>query len=196
MKIINSSGKKKTATARATLKEGKGIVRINKVPLDIYEPKLARLKIQEPVQICGDLIKAMNIDVVVSGGGIMGQTDAVRTAIAKGIVEWTGDTALKEAFSEYDRNLLVSDHRQKEKKKFGGLGARSKYQKSYRCNCLIPVRCFSCGKVVSHVWEEYRERIKTEPPGKVLDDLGIDKYCCRRMLLSHVEIVETLRRYQ
>jgi len=50
----------------------------------------------------------------------------------KGIVEWTGDTALKEAFSEYDRNLLVSDHRQKEKKKFGGLGARSKYQKSYR----------------------------------------------------------------
>jgi small subunit ribosomal protein S9 len=132
MKIINSSGKKKTATARATLKEGKGIVRINKVPLDIYEPKLARLKIQEPVQICGDLIKAMNIDVVVSGGGIMGQTDAVRTAIAKGIVEWTGDTALKEAFSEYDRNLLVNDHRQKEKKKFGGLVARSKYQKSYR----------------------------------------------------------------
>jgi len=50
--------------------------------------------------------------------------------------------------------------------------------------------------VVSNVWEEYRERIKTEPPGKVLDDLGIDKYCCRRMLLAHVEIVDTLRRYQ
>jgi DNA-directed RNA polymerase subunit N len=61
---------------------------------------------------------------------------------------------------------------------------------------LIPVRCFSCGKVISNVWEEYRERIKTESPGKVLDDLGIDSYCCRRMLLSHVEIVETLRRYQ
>jgi small subunit ribosomal protein S9 len=74
----------------------------------------------------------MNIDVVVGGGGIMGQTDAVRTAIAKGIVEWTGDTALKEAYSDYDRNLLVSDHRQKERKKFGGPGARSKYQKSYR----------------------------------------------------------------
>lgn len=132
MKIINTSGKKKTATARATLKEGKGIVRINKMPLDIYEPRLARLKIQEPVEIAGDLIKAMNIDVVVSGGGIMGQTDAVRTAIAKGIVEWTGDTALKEAYSDYDRNLLVSDHRQKERKKFGGPGARSKYQKSYR----------------------------------------------------------------
>ncbi|GAB6266716.1 MAG: 30S ribosomal protein S9 [Methanothrix soehngenii] len=132
MKIINTSGKKKAATARATLKEGKGIVRINKVPLDIHEPRLARLKIQEPVEIAGDLLKGMNIDVVVSGGGIMGQTDAVRTAIAKGIVEWTGDTALKEAYSDYDRNLLVSDHRHKERKKFGGPGARSKYQKSYR----------------------------------------------------------------
>jgi small subunit ribosomal protein S9 len=132
MKIINTSGKKKTATARATLKEGKGVVRINKVLLDIYEPRLSRLKIQEPVEIAGEMIKSVNIDVVVSGGGTMGQTDAVRTAIAKGIVEWTGDTGLKEAFSEYDRNLLVSDHRQKEKKKFGGPGARSKYQKSYR----------------------------------------------------------------
>ena len=132
MKIINTSGKKKAATARATLKEGKVIVRINKVPLDIHVPRLARLKIQEPVEIAGDLLKGMNIDVVVSGGGIMGQTDAVRTAIAKGIVEWTGDTALKEAYSEYDRNLLVSDHRHKERKKFGGPGARSKYQKSYR----------------------------------------------------------------
>ncbi len=132
MKIINSSGKKKTAIARATVKEGKGRVRINKVLVDIYEPRLARLKISEPLEIAGDLIKGIDIDVEVSGGGTMGQTDAVRTAIAKGIVEWTGDTGLKEAYSEYDRNLLVSDHRQKEKKKFGGLGARSKYQKSYR----------------------------------------------------------------
>ncbi len=132
MKIINISGKKKTATARATLKDGTGIIRINKVPLEIYEPRLARLKIQEPVLIAGDLVKGVDIDIDVRGGGTMGQTDAVRTAISKGMVEWTGDTALKEAFSDYDRNLLVSDHRQKEKKKFGGLGARSKYQKSYR----------------------------------------------------------------
>jgi small subunit ribosomal protein S9 len=132
MKIIHSSGKKKTAIARATLKNGSGTVRINKVLLEVYEPRLARLKIQEPLVIAGDLIKALDIEVTVKGGGTMGQTDAVRTAIAKGIVEWTGDTALKEAYSEYDRNLLVSDHRQKEKKKFGGLGARAKYQKSYR----------------------------------------------------------------
>jgi len=132
MKIIHSSGKKKTAIARATLKNGRGIVRINKVLLEVYEPRLTRLKIQEPLVIAGDLTRGLDIDVTVKGGGTMGQTDAVRTAIAKGIVEWTGDTALKEAYSEYDRNLLVSDPRQKEKKKFGGRGARAKYQKSYR----------------------------------------------------------------
>jgi small subunit ribosomal protein S9 len=132
MKIIHSSGKKKTAIARATLKNGSGIVRINKVLLEVYEPRLTRLKIQEPLVIAGDMTKDLDIEVTVKGGGTIGQTDAVRTAIAKGIVEWTGDTALKEAYSEYDRNLLVSDHRQKEKKKFGGRGARAKYQKSYR----------------------------------------------------------------
>jgi DNA-directed RNA polymerase subunit N len=61
---------------------------------------------------------------------------------------------------------------------------------------LIPVRCFTCGNVISDVWEEYKERAKSEPPGKVLDDLGIESYCCRRMLLTHVEIVDVLRRYQ
>lgn len=61
---------------------------------------------------------------------------------------------------------------------------------------MIPVRCFSCGKVIANVYEEYKERIKSEPPGKVLDDLGIERYCCRRMLLSHVEMVDILRRYQ
>ena len=132
MKIINSSGKKKTATARATLKEGKGRVRINKMPVEIYEPKLARLKIMDAVTIADKAIEGIDVDVMVSGGGTVGRADAVRTAIAKGIVEWTGDTGLKEAYAEYDRNLLVSDHRQKEKKKFGGPGARAKFQKSYR----------------------------------------------------------------
>lgn len=132
MKIINSSGKKKTAIARATLVEGKGRVRVNKMPVEVMEPKLARLKIMEPLLIAKDALSGIDIDVSVKGGGTIGQAEAVRTAIARGIVEWTGDAALKEAFSEYDRNLLVSDHRQKEKKKFGGLGARAKYQKSYR----------------------------------------------------------------
>ncbi len=61
---------------------------------------------------------------------------------------------------------------------------------------MVPVRCFTCGKVISNVWDEYRKRIGTEDAGKVLDDLGIERYCCRRMLLTHVELVDLLAPYQ
>jgi len=132
MKIVNTSGKNKTAIARATLKEGKGRIRINKKPLEIMEPWLARLKIMEPIRMAQDHITNIDIVVNVRGGGFMGQAEAVRTAIARGIVEWTGDTVLRDTYAEYDRNLLVNDHRQKERKKVGGPGARAKYQKSYR----------------------------------------------------------------
>ncbi len=132
MKVVNSSGKKKTAIARATFREGKGRIRINNMPIEIVEPALARLKMMEPIVIAGDVFSNVDVDVSVRGGGVMGQADAVRTALARGIIEWSGDAALKDAYAAYDRNLLVNDHRQKEKKKFGGLGARAKYQKSYR----------------------------------------------------------------
>ena len=132
VKIINTSGKKKTAVARATLNEGSGRIRINKKPLEIYEPELARIEISNVLDIAGDIIDGIDIDINVRGGGFMGQAGAARTAMAKGLVEWTEDTALSEAFSEFDRNLLVSDHRQKEVKKYGGPGARAKRQKSYR----------------------------------------------------------------
>lgn len=137
VKIINTAGKKKTAIARATLKEGKGRVRVNKSPIEIIEPELVRLKMCEPLilckEVCGeDVVNALDIDVVVRGGGVMGQAGAVRAAIAKGLVEWTGDLNFKDALLEYDRSLLVNDSRQKEPKKFGGRGARAKRQKSYR----------------------------------------------------------------
>ncbi|PWB50758.1 MAG: DNA-directed RNA polymerase subunit N [Candidatus Methanoperedenaceae archaeon] len=61
---------------------------------------------------------------------------------------------------------------------------------------MIPVRCFSCGKVVSSVWDEYKKRSQTEDAGEVLTDLGIERYCCRRMLLTHVELVDLLAPYQ
>ncbi|MCG7848618.1 MAG: 30S ribosomal protein S9 [ANME-2 cluster archaeon] len=133
VKIINTSGKKKTAIARATIKDGIGRVRINKKPLEIFKPDLVRLKMTEPLTLAGDKITSkVDIDVNVKGGGIMGQADAVRTAIGKGLVEWSGDLALKDIMLGYDRNLLVNDSRQKETKKFGGPGARAKTQKSYR----------------------------------------------------------------
>jgi len=55
---------------------------------------------------------------------------------------------------------------------------------------LFPVRCFTCGAPIGHLWEEYAKRVieKKEDPAKVLDELGVKRYCCRRMFLSHIEI--------
>lgn len=132
MKIINSSGKRKTAVARATIREGKGRIRVNNKPLEIVEPELIRLKMSEPLEFASGVLQAIDIDVNVHGGGIFGQAGAVRTAIARGLVEWTNDAALRDAMAQYDRSLLVNDTRYKLPKKFGGRGARKRRQKSYR----------------------------------------------------------------
>lgn len=61
---------------------------------------------------------------------------------------------------------------------------------------IIPVRCFSCGFLVGDKWEDFAKRVKEgENAGKVLDDLGVKRYCCRRMLLSHVDIIDEILRF-
>ena len=132
MKVVITSGKRKTAIAKAVVRDGVGRVRINKIPLEIFQPELARLTIMEPLIIAKDLAKKVDIDVTVNGGGVMGQAEAARTAIARGLVEWSGDEELKRAYLEYDRYLLVNDVRRKEPKKQGGKGARKRRQTSYR----------------------------------------------------------------
>ena len=131
-KVINTSGKRKTAVARASVQKGTGLVRINKKPVELYEPEIARWKLLEPIKIADKHMTSINIDVSVKGGGYMSQASAARTAIAKGLVEFTGDPSLKIAFLDHDRSLLVSDSRRKEAKKPLGRGARKKRQKSYR----------------------------------------------------------------
>jgi len=131
-KIVNTSGKRKTAIAKATVQKGIGRVRINRVPVEIYEPEIARWKIQEPLKLADTHVGKVDIDVSVSGGGFMSQANAVRTAIARGILEYSGDANLKVTFLDFDRNLLVNDARIKESKKPLGRGARKKRQKSYR----------------------------------------------------------------
>ena len=132
-KILLLSGKRKTAIARAVIREGKGRIRINKIPLEIYQPELARWKIMEPILLAGDdTISKIDIDVKVEGGGIMGQAEAARMAIARALLEWTGDSALRKKFIEYDRTMIVGDPRRTEPKKFGGRSARARRQKSYR----------------------------------------------------------------
>ena len=131
-KIVNTSGKRKTSIAKATVMKGIGRVRINNMPVEIYEPEIARVKIMEPLRIADKHFDKVDIDVCVQGGGFMSQANAVRTAIARGLVEFTGDAGLKVQYLSYDRNLLVNDSRIKESKKPLGRGARKKRQKSYR----------------------------------------------------------------
>ena len=63
---------------------------------------------------------------------------------------------------------------------------------------IIPVRCFSCGKVVGHLWEEFKERTKDkgEDPKKVLDDLGLKRYCCRSLFIAHVDLSKKVAQFQ
>jgi len=61
---------------------------------------------------------------------------------------------------------------------------------------MIPIRCFTCGKVIGDKWEDFTRRVKNgEKPKDVLDDLGVTRYCCRRMLLSNVEIIDEVLKY-
>lgn len=61
---------------------------------------------------------------------------------------------------------------------------------------IIPIRCFTCGKVISNSWKEFKERTKNEEdPKKILDDLGFDRYCCRRIFLSHVDLIDEIAPY-
>ena len=127
------SGKRKTAIARATVRLGKGRVRINNVPLEVYEPKLARDKILEPLLLTDDKVwNQLDINLTVAGGGYMGQAEAARMALAKGLLKWTKSTRLRSTFIDYDRTMIAGDPRRSEPKKFGGPGARARDQKSYR----------------------------------------------------------------
>jgi small subunit ribosomal protein S9 len=130
--VVNTSGKRKEAVARCVVSTGNGKVRINNVPIEIYTPELARLKIMEPMALAGDKATKVDVSVNVAGGGFMGQAEATRTAIAKGLVDFLKDEELEKLFKDYDRSLLISDPRRKLPKKPLGRGARKKRQKSYR----------------------------------------------------------------
>ena len=130
-KIIHVSGKRKRAIARITLKPGKGIVKINRLLLDVYQPEVSRMRIQEPLFLAGEVAKKIDINIKVMGGGFNAQADACRTGIGKALAQY--NPSLKQTFLEYDRDLLVSDtRRQCEPSKPNDSKPRSARQKSYR----------------------------------------------------------------
>ncbi|KAM7207068.1 40S ribosomal protein S16 [Rhypophila sp. PSN 637] len=133
-------GKKKNATAVARAVAGKGLIKVNGTPLKLFAPEILRAKLYEPILLLGvDKFAGVDIRIRVAGGGHVSRVYAVRQAIAKAIIAYFAKyvdehskNLLKTALIQFDRSLLVADPRRCEPKKFGGKGARSRFQKSYR----------------------------------------------------------------
>merc|ERR1711957_546053 len=140
LKQVRTFGKKKNATAVALCQEGTGVLRVNGKPINLIEPASMRLKVYEPVFILGaNRFKDLSIRVRVRGGGSMAQVIGVRQAVAKAVIAYaqrfsdeSSKRELKDLLLQYDKTLLTSDSRRCEPKKFGGKGARARFQKSYR----------------------------------------------------------------
>ena len=135
IKAITVSGKRKEALARAIIREGSGEIRINKQPISLL-PYIRRLFVSEPLtitqEVMPDLLQKVSINVNVHGGGAEAQIEASRLAIARALVAFSQNKQLRDAFSNYDRHLLIADIRRKETRKPGDSKARAKRQKSYR----------------------------------------------------------------
>ncbi len=131
-KIVHVSSRRKRAIARATLRDGQGFIRINHQLLDTYGPKMARLLVQEPLEIAGDYAKKINVDINVFGGGWHAQAEAARGCVAKALVEFTKNKQLRQDFLSYDRHLIVDDSRVNEPHKPNDSKPRKARQKSYR----------------------------------------------------------------
>jgi len=133
MEKIITSGKRKTAIARAVLVNGSGKISINQKDYKTLQI-LDRLKIEEPVRIAKDVLGKVNFDVSINvkGGGEKSQIEAARLSLAKAIIKFSASKELTEAFLSYDRNLLIADVRRKEAYKPGDSKARKKRQSSKR----------------------------------------------------------------
>eukprot|EP01108_Squamamoeba_japonica_P005702 TRINITY_DN458_c0_g1_i1.p4 TRINITY_DN458_c0_g1~~TRINITY_DN458_c0_g1_i1.p4 ORF type:complete len:145 (-),score=46.58 TRINITY_DN458_c0_g1_i1:383-817(-) len=139
-RAVQVFGRKKTATAVAHIKAGKGLLKINGRPLSVLKPEMLRVKIEEPIRLLGKARFAeVDIRVRVNGGGKTAQIYAIRQAISKGMVAYyqkyvdeASKREIKDILLSFDRLLLVADPRRCEPKKFGGPSARTRIAKSYR----------------------------------------------------------------
>ena len=78
-----------------------------------------------------------------------------------------------------------------------GQNVKSHIGKEVNKKMIIPIRCMSCGKPVAHLWEDFKERVESgEDRKKVLDDLGLERYCCRAMFMGHVDLIDTVAEFK
>lgn len=134
-KVVFARGKRKTAVARASARPGTGTIRINSNNISLIQPLEIREEMIDAMNVSSrarELAAKVDISVNVEGGGISAQAQAVRTAIAKCLVELDGSDVLKNELMNYDRSFLVEDPRRVEPKKFLGPKARARFQTSYR----------------------------------------------------------------
>ena len=127
------TGKRKEAIAKATIKDGSGIITINKKPLGSYT-NLLYLEVSEPLVIAKEILGKLKFDISINakGGGVSGQMQASRLAISLAIVKFTENEEVRQAFLSYDRTLLIADTRRKEVCKPGDSKARAMRQTSFR----------------------------------------------------------------
>jgi small subunit ribosomal protein S9 len=111
--VTFTTGKRRKAVASASIKPGKGIVKLNGTPVEMIGNQFARMKVMEPLILAGDAWKQFDIKITSKGGGMLGQADAARLAIAKGLSKVVG-AELRNKFMEYDRNMLIADPRRTE----------------------------------------------------------------------------------
>ena len=132
-KIIITSARRKTARAQCQLTEGKGRVFVNNVPIELIPIEVVRLKIMEPLLLAGEsLASKIDAKIYTFGGGIMGQADAARMALARALVKFSGSKELEELYKQYDRTMLAGDPRETESEKWMRYSARRWRQKAYR----------------------------------------------------------------
>ncbi|MFH1055357.1 MAG: 30S ribosomal protein S9 [Candidatus Altiarchaeota archaeon] len=130
------TGKRKESIARANIYAGNGVFRINSMLFENYMPRMARERIRQAIILADGIVdmSKVNIDIISSGGGVMGQSDAIASAIARGLVVYAKSDQLHDVYVKYDRTLIAGDHRQTEvhKPSQSSKGPRHKRQKSYR----------------------------------------------------------------
>ena len=129
MEVINALGRRKTAVARVYVNPGKGAITINDRPLDLYfKEETLQYIVQQPLELTGTLAQ-FDIKVNLDGGGIKGQAEALRLAIARALCKVNSETYRPVLKSN---GLLTRDARKVERKKAGQPGARKRFQFSKR----------------------------------------------------------------
>ncbi len=134
-RTILVKSKRKEAIARASVRGGSGVIRINGSLIDNFQPEGLRRFVLEPVFVSGATqaaAKAVDIRVNLSGGGMVARAEAARSAIAKALANFSDNDIIRREYLQHDRSMLKDDSRRVEPKKYKGPKARARFQTSYR----------------------------------------------------------------